>query len=227
MAEPRFLLKFRTGGVGAALSEPRLERAIGVIYRPETERQSHYFGARIASQFDALIHIDETRAVEPLEPTAALGARGTARDVSQRALVVLSMEVVNTARLWEGRRPCAPYVDVGIQFRHFFARKVMFVRYASAFVICPGGYGTLDELFEALTLRQTAIIRHFPVIVVGKGEWDGLLEWLRVRALAEGRIDATDLGVLRVVDRPSELCEIVDAAHQRQRAHARRHPRPA
>ncbi len=115
-----------------------------------------------------------------------------------------------------------PYLDIGIRFRHFFARKVMFVRYASAFVICPGGYGTLDELFEALTLRQTGIIRHFPVIVVGEGEWDGLLDWLRVRALAEGRLDATDLDVLRVVDRPSELCEIVDAAHRRQRTHARR-----
>jgi erythromycin esterase-like protein len=70
VAEPRFLLRCRTGGVGAALAEPRLERAIGVIYRPETERQSHYFEARIASQFDALIHIDKTRAVEPLERTA-------------------------------------------------------------------------------------------------------------------------------------------------------------
>ena len=68
-----------------------------------------------------------------------------------------------------------PYVDIGLRFRHFFARKVMFVRYASAFVICPGGYGTLDELFESLTLIQTGTIRHFPVILVGDGEWDGLL----------------------------------------------------
>ena len=71
------------------------------------------------------------------------------------------------------------YLDIGLRFRHFFARKVMFVRYASAFVIAPGGYGTLDELFEALTLIQTATIRHFPVILLGEGEWDGLLDWLR------------------------------------------------
>jgi uncharacterized protein (TIGR00730 family) len=118
-----------------------------------------------------------------------------------------------------------PYVDIGLRFRHFFARKVMFVRYASAFVIAPGGYGTLDELFEALTLIETATIRHFPVILLGEGEWDGLLEWLRARALADGRIDAEDLAVLDVVRRPSEVCEIVDAAHRRQREQGSRQRR--
>jgi uncharacterized protein (TIGR00730 family) len=112
-----------------------------------------------------------------------------------------------------------PYLDVALRFRHFFARKVMFVRYASAFVIAPGGYGTLDELFEALTLIQTATIRHFPVILLGDGEWDGLLDWLRARALAEGRIDADDLAVLRVVRDPAEVCAIVDAAYRRQCEH--------
>ena len=92
-----------------------------------------------------------------------------------------------------------PYLDIGLRFRHFFARKVMFVRYASAFVIAPGGYGTLDELFEALTLIQTKTIRHFPVILLGEDEWDGLLEWLRARALAEHHIAAEDLAALRVV----------------------------
>ncbi len=118
-----------------------------------------------------------------------------------------------------------PYVDIGLRFRHFFARKVMFVRYASAFVIAPGGFGTLDELFEALTLIQTATIRHFPVLLLGDGEWDGLLEWLRVRALAERHIDAADLTVLRSVARPAEVCEIVDAARTRQRAHGGRRKR--
>jgi hypothetical protein len=109
-----------------------------------------------------------------------------------------------------------PYLDIGLRFRHFFARKVMFVRYASAFVICPGGYGTLDELFESLTLIQTRTIRHFPAILVGDGEWDGLLEWLRERALADGRIDAPDLDSLHLVQHPAEVCEIVDAARKRQ-----------
>lgn len=110
------------------------------------------------------------------------------------------------------------YVDIGLRFSHFFARKVMFVRYASAFVVCPGGYGTLDELFEALTLIQTATIRHFPVILVGEGEWDGLIGWLRARALPDGRIEASDLDLLHLVSDPAEICAIVDAAHERQRA---------
>jgi uncharacterized protein (TIGR00730 family) len=114
-----------------------------------------------------------------------------------------------------------PYVDIGLRFRHFFARKVMFVRYASAFVICPGGYGTLDELFECLTLIQTHTIRHFPVILLGDGEWDGLIDWLRTRALADGRIDAADLAVLQMVEEPAQVCAIVDAAHERQRADGR------
>ncbi|MFZ1154692.1 MAG: TIGR00730 family Rossman fold protein [Solirubrobacteraceae bacterium] len=113
-----------------------------------------------------------------------------------------------------------PYLDIGLRFRHFFARKVMFVRYASAFVIAPGGYGTLDELFEALTLIQTATIRHFPVILLGDGEWDGLIEWLRERALSERHISAADLAVLHVVKQPSEVCEIVDDARLLQRDHA-------
>jgi uncharacterized protein (TIGR00730 family) len=118
------------------------------------------------------------------------------------------------------------YVDIGLRFRHFFARKVMFVRYACAFVICPGGFGTLDELFESLTLIQTATIRHFPVVLVGGSEeWGGLLAWLRRRALAAGRIDAADLDVMRIAGDPDEVLEIVDAAHALQRAFATGRPR--
>jgi uncharacterized protein (TIGR00730 family) len=118
-----------------------------------------------------------------------------------------------------------PYVDIGLRFRHFFARKVMFVRYASAFVIGPGGYGTLDELFEALTLIQTATIRHFPVLLLGAEEWRGLIDWLRAQALADHRIDPQDLEVMRVVDHPAEACAIVDAAYRRQCEHSRRRRR--
>jgi len=112
------------------------------------------------------------------------------------------------------------YLDIGLRFRHFFARKVMFMRYANAFVIGPGGFGTLDELFEALTLIQTAIVRHFPVVMLGEGEWDGLIDWLRERALPDHRIDAQDLAGLHLVDDPAEVVRLVDAAHERQRAHA-------
>src|SRR5947209_11812002 len=90
------------------------------------------------------------------------------------------------------------YVDIGLRFRHFFARKVVFMRYASAFVIGPGGFGTLDELFEALTLIQTGTIEHFPVVLAGAGEWEGLLSWLRDRALTDARITPADIGTLRM-----------------------------
>lgn len=113
-----------------------------------------------------------------------------------------------------------PYLDIALRFRHFFARKVMFARYATAFVIAPGGYGTLDELFEALTLIQTATISHFPVIMLRSGEWEGLISWLRGKALADGRIGEQDLATLHVVDEPSEVCAIVESAHRRAREQA-------
>jgi hypothetical protein len=113
-----------------------------------------------------------------------------------------------------------PYVDIGLRFEHFFARKVMFVRYASAFVIGPGGFGTLDELFEALTLIQTNTIRHFPVILVGGGEWDGLIAWLRQHALADHRIAPTDLDGLLVTDDPDKIAAIITRAHDHQQAEA-------
>jgi len=118
-----------------------------------------------------------------------------------------------------------PYVDIGLRFRHFFVRKVMFVRYACAFVVCPGGFGTLDELFESLTLIQTATIRHFPAILLGDGEWDGLLEWLRAHALADGRIDESDLDLVKRAGSPRQVCELVARADARQREYGRGQPR--
>jgi uncharacterized protein (TIGR00730 family) len=114
-----------------------------------------------------------------------------------------------------------PYLDVSLRFRHFFARKVMFVRYASAFVIGPGGFGTLDELFEALTLIQTATIRHFPVILIGAGDWGGMLTWLRDSVLPDKRIGPDDLGLLQVTADPAEVVALVQGAHADQRAQLR------
>ena len=117
-----------------------------------------------------------------------------------------------------------PYVTVPLRFSHFFARKVMFVRYACAFVVGPGGFGTLDELFEALTLIQTATIRHFPVILLDARQWDGLLHWLRDAVLADRRIDAGDLRSLTIATSPSEVVQIIDAARERGLAERGRRP---
>jgi uncharacterized protein (TIGR00730 family) len=104
-----------------------------------------------------------------------------------------------------------PYVDLGIEFRYFFARKVMFVKYADAFVILPGGFGTLDELFESLTLIQTHKVRNFPVVLVGTSYWGGLVDWIRDTLLANGAIEATDLSLLQLTDDPDEVVRIVRA----------------
>jgi len=115
------------------------------------------------------------------------------------------------------------WVDLSLEFHYFFTRKVMFVRYASAFVVFPGGFGTLDELFEAATLRQTRKIRHFPVVLFGTDYWGGLVEWLRERPLAEGKIDAADVDKLVLTDDPAHVLELVrDAEHRPPRAGQRR-----
>src|SRR2546423_5624730 len=92
------------------------------------------------------------------------------------------------------------WVDIGIEFRYFFARKTMFVKYAQAFVVLPGGFGTMDELFEALTLVQTRKVTRFPVVLMGTEYWGGLLDWMRDRMAADGKIGPTDLELMCVTD---------------------------
>jgi uncharacterized protein (TIGR00730 family) len=109
-----------------------------------------------------------------------------------------------------------PYLDVALRFHYFFTRKVMFVRYSSAFVVLPGGYGTLDELFEALTLIQTGKILHFPVVLLGHDYWAGLLDWIRTRMLASMKIVKDDFELLRLADDAAHAVEIVEEAARRQ-----------
>jgi len=111
------------------------------------------------------------------------------------------------------------YVDLGVEFRYFFARKVMFVKYADAFAIFPGGFGTLDELFESLTLIQTGKIKHFPVVMIGTEYWSGLLDWLRAEVVARGAMDAVDMDLLLCTDDMKEACRWLTAGVvQRARA---------
>lgn len=107
------------------------------------------------------------------------------------------------------------FIDRFLEFRYFFARRLMFVRYATAFVVHPGGFGTLDELFEALTLIQTRKIAHFPVVLVGSDHWAGLMEWMQQRLADRGLIDLPDLTGLQITDDPDEVVRRVLAADHR------------
>jgi uncharacterized protein (TIGR00730 family) len=141
-----------------------------------------------------------------------------ARKLSDAGFAVISgggpgvMEAANRGA-FEGRSPSVglnielpfeqhgnEYQDIALRFRHFFARKVAFVKYAAAYVVMPGGFGTLDELFEALTLIQTRKGRHIPIVLVGNGFWDGLLGWMRDTLAARGLIDAADIELMKPVD---------------------------
>jgi uncharacterized protein (TIGR00730 family) len=106
-----------------------------------------------------------------------------------------------------------PYLDISLTFEHFYARKVMFVKAAEAFVIFPGGFGTLDEMFESLTLIQTGKIVDFPVVLFDSSYWGELVDWLRARVLAEGMVSPDDLDLLAVTDEPAEVVSIVAARH--------------
>jgi len=102
-----------------------------------------------------------------------------------------------------------PYLDLLVDFHYFFVRKTMFVKYAEGFVVFPGGFGTLDELFESLTLIQTGKVRHFPVVLYGSAYWQGLLDWLREEVLATGKISPVDLELVHVTDDPEAAARIV------------------
>jgi hypothetical protein len=172
----------------------------------------------------------------PDDPDYAL-ARETARLVGESGLAVITgggpgiMEAANLGAKDVGACSIGlnielpfeqggnPYCDISLEFHYFFARKIMFMRYASGFVVFPGGYGTMDELFEALTLTQTGKITEFPVILVGSGYWPGLVDWLRERMLAEGNISPDDLELFSIVDDPAEVRDLLmSAAHRQARA---------
>jgi uncharacterized protein (TIGR00730 family) len=101
------------------------------------------------------------------------------------------------------------YQDVSQTFRHFFARKVMFVKFASAYVVVPGGFGTMDELMEAMTLVQTQKIRRIPIILVQESYWRGLIDWMKDRMISEGMIDAVDMDLIKVIDEPKQVVEAI------------------
>jgi hypothetical protein len=150
-----------------------------------------------------------------------------ARKLSDAGFAVISgggpgvMEAANRGA-FEGRSPSVglnielpfeqhgnAYQDIALRFRHFFARKVAFVKYAAAYVVMPGGFGTLDELFEALTLIQTRKGRRIPIVLVGNGFWSGLLDWMRGTLIARGMIDAADIGLMKAVDDDDSVVDAI------------------
>ena len=112
------------------------------------------------------------------------------------------------------------YVELGLNFRYFFVRKTMFLKYSQAFVCLPGGFGTLDELFEALCMVQTGKITHYPVVLIGTEFWGGLVQWLNDRLVAEGMIAADDLNIFKVTDSVDEAVAHIEAVHATMRTQA-------
>lgn len=105
------------------------------------------------------------------------------------------------------------YTTLSLKFKYFFVRKMMFVKYSDAFIIFPGGFGTLDELFESLTLIQTRKIRNFPVVLYGSDYWGGMIDWIKGPVLSEGKISEEDLRRLHLTDSPAEIVEIISRSH--------------
>jgi len=108
------------------------------------------------------------------------------------------------------------YQDISQTFQHFFARKVMFVKFAAAYVVMPGGFGTLDELFEALTLVQTGKIAHIPIILVGSSFWAGMAEWVKTSLIGEGMISPEDINLLHIIDKPEEVVEAIFSHYEKR-----------
>jgi uncharacterized protein (TIGR00730 family) len=115
-----------------------------------------------------------------------------------------------------GEQPASRYQHISLRFKHFFTRKAMFAKVATAFVVLPGGYGTLDELFEALTLVQTGKTRQMPVILVHEPYWRGLITWMRERLAAEGMISPHDLDLVQVYNEPKEVVDAIFAFYEKR-----------
>ncbi|MEN3280353.1 MAG: hypothetical protein V7607_1493 [Solirubrobacteraceae bacterium] len=214
------------------------ERPAVAVERTEAERLER-IEQELAAGFDALAGIGSgvsffgsARAAGD-HPDYAL-ARATARRLGEAGFAIITgggpgiMEAANRGAQEAGatsvglnielpfEQGANAFQDVSLRFHYFFTRKVMFVRYASAFVVFPGGFGTLDELFEALLLIQTAKIRHFPVVLVRGAFWAGLVDWLGDRLAADALIAPADLDLFATTDDPDEVVALVKRGAERQ-----------
>ena len=214
------------------------ERPAVAVQRTEAQRLER-IERELAAGFEALagiacgVSVFGSARVAPEHPDYAL-ARATARRLGEAGFAVITgggpgiMEAANRGAQEAGatsvglnidlpfEQGANAFQDISLRFHYFFTRKVMFVRYASAFVVFPGGFGTLDELFEALLLIQTHKIREFPVVLVRSSYWAGLTDWIRERLVADGMIAPSDLDLFTVTDDPDEVVARVRAGARRQ-----------
>jgi uncharacterized protein (TIGR00730 family) len=179
-----------------------LPRAVSVFGSARTKRDSPYYAA--AEEVGAALARAGYAVITGGGPGAMEAANKGACDAGGMS-VGLGIELPFEQELNE-------WVDVGVLFRYFFVRKTMFVKYAQAFVILPGGFGTLDELFEALTLVQTRKVTRFPVVLVGTEYWSGLVDWIRGSLLESGTISPADLDLFTVTDDVDDVLRLIRAA---------------
>jgi len=233
------------GGVGMTEDRKLLERHV----EPEFLRSDPWRALRILSEFvegfDALatlgpaITVFGSARISRESETYAV-AREIGRRLAEAGYAVITgggpgvMEAANRGCQEGGgmsvgcnielphEQDINPYVDLGVEFRYFFARKTMFVKYADGFVILPGGFGTMDELFEALTLIQTGKIRHFPIVLVGTDFFAGLLDWMKARLISQGMIAPDDLDLMIVTDDPKEAVRMIKEGSRRRKEMAER-----
>ena len=230
------MLEGAAGAPGATEDEKLLERTPSAAWLETDPWRTLRIQAEFVEGFDAMAKVGaavtvfgSARTVES-DPMYAL-ARTIGRRLAERGYAVITgggpgaMEAANRGCREGGglsvgcnielphEQGMNQYVDLGVEFRYFFVRKVMFVKYADGFVILPGGLGTLDELFESLTLIQTGKVRHFPVVLVGRDYWSGLLDWMRHTMLERGTIAATDLDLFHVTDDADEVVELIRTHH--------------
>jgi uncharacterized protein (TIGR00730 family) len=226
-----------------SLDEEMLEaESTAVISQLTDEQRLQRIVEELRQGFEALSHIGKAVSVfgsarTPRDHPRYEAARAMARRLGEEGYAIITgggpgiMEAANRGAREAGvpsvglgielphEQGLNEYVDVPLTFHYFFTRKVMFVRYASGFVVYPGGFGTLDELFEAATLRQTEKIHYFPIVLMGSDYWGGLIEWLRDAVEAEGNIAEIDVTTLAVCDRVEPALELLeDTEHRRPRA---------
>jgi uncharacterized protein (TIGR00730 family) len=200
--DPWRVLKIQAEFVEGFGSLAELGPAIAVFGSARTRPDAHDYG--VGEQVGRRLAEEGFAVITGGGPGAMEAANKGAREVGG-ASVGLGIELPFETGL-------NPYVDQGINFRYFFARKTMFVKYSQGFIVLPGGLGTFDELFEALTLVQTQKVTSFPVVLMGVDYWSGLLAWMRDTVLAEGKINAEDLDMITLTDDVEEGVAMMVAA---------------